>query len=332
MPFNQALFWFGLTAFGTGLYYLLVPEVKRLYSIGMTVVGALACAYTVYADSHPELPAIPLWVILLLLTWLFLGYGVYRRRFHSPSDKVSVTDAEWRAGFSHPRFELVVDHKFENEEIAVDNKSFRRCSFKNVKLLFHGNAPFEFVEGTAIDAGTVFFTTDDPAIRAFNTIQRKFASIPGARIEHGALDEKGKEVLLSPLKVEPISASSRSSQYPIPNLRLKVVSAVSELQGFLGEHGSAPVVARVKGESTKDAALRYFKQGDPWKAKFIGDYRIRFADSIPKLRDELRVRTGVSDDELNQAIDTAANNEEDSCKAVNNIIERLWTLGRRVNA
>jgi hypothetical protein len=178
--------------------------VKRHYSIGLTVIGVLACAYTVYRDSHPESPAIHLWVILLVLTWALLGYNVYLRRFRPRPVDTNGVGMEWRAGFSQPRFEIVNDHRFENEEIVVDNKSFRRCSFKNVKLLFHGHAPFEFVEGTTIDKGTVFFTTDDPAIMAFNTIQRKFASLPGAHIQHGALDGQGKEIALSPLTVEPL--------------------------------------------------------------------------------------------------------------------------------
>ena len=191
MPFDEALFWFGLTAFGTGLYFLfeLEPTVKRLYSIGMTVAGLLACAYAEYRHYHPELPAIRLWVILLVLTWALLVYAIYIRR--PPSGKDTGMGGKWRAGFSRPRFELVDDHKFENEEIVVDNKSFRRCSFKNVKLLFHGSAPFEFVEGTTLDSGSVIFATDDPAILTFDVIQRKFASIPGAEIQHGALDSKG---------------------------------------------------------------------------------------------------------------------------------------------
>lgn len=209
MPFNQALFWFGLTAFATGLYYLWDSAVKRLHSIGLTVLGTLACAYVVYRDSHPELPAIHLWVILLIVTWTLLGYNIYLRRFRQPSVRQPSVEAlgigaEWRTGFSSPRFEIVNDHKFENEEIVVDNKSFRRCSFKNVKLLFHGRAPFEFVEGTTLDAGSVIFGTDDPAILTFNAIERKFASIPGAKIEQGALDSKGKEILLTPLTLERI--------------------------------------------------------------------------------------------------------------------------------
>lgn len=80
MPFNQALFWFGITAFGTGLYFVFEASVKRLYSIGMTVIGALACAYAVYVDSHPEFPAVHLWVILLVLTWALLTYTIALHR------------------------------------------------------------------------------------------------------------------------------------------------------------------------------------------------------------------------------------------------------------
>jgi hypothetical protein len=94
MPFNQALFWFGLTAFGTGLYFLFEASVKRLYSIGVTVLGVLACAYTVYRDSHPESPAIHLWVILLVLTWALLGCNIYFRRFHPSKEVVGISADE----------------------------------------------------------------------------------------------------------------------------------------------------------------------------------------------------------------------------------------------
>src|SRR5713226_322858 len=83
MPFNEALFWFGITAFGTGLYFLFeatVATVKRLYSVSVTIVGTLACVYSVYRHYRPEAPAIHLWVILLVLTWALLGYSIYVNR------------------------------------------------------------------------------------------------------------------------------------------------------------------------------------------------------------------------------------------------------------
>jgi hypothetical protein len=150
---------------------------------------------------------------------------------------------------------------------------------------------------------------------------------------HQASDQLRAEAREAEERLDEIRATlPKPSQYPIPPLRLKVLEMVSALQGFLGEHGDEPAVTRLTGESTADTALRYFKEGDPWKTKFIGDYRLRFGDSIPKLRDEMRVRVSVSDTELNEAMEVAANNEEDSCKAVKNIVDRLWTLGQNVNA
>lgn len=134
-------------------------------------------------------------------------------------------------------------------------------------------------------------------------------------------------------EIQQLKASQpKPSQYPIPQLRYKIVVTVSELQGFLGEHGNEPVITRLTGESTRERALRYLTEGQPWKAKFIGDYRLKFGDSLPKLRDEMRARTSVSDNELNRALETAADDEENSAKAVNAIVERLWALALNVNA
>jgi hypothetical protein len=173
-------------------------------------------------------------------------------------------------------------------------------------------------------------------------VNAKIASINQANAEQVARINKGHEADLYrshqirdeiTAELQKMKAAQpKPLQYPVPHLRMKIVETVSALQGFLGEHGNEPKVTKLIGESTKDTALRYFKEGDPWRAKFIGDYRLRFGDSIPKLRDEMRVRTSISDNELNEAIETAANNEGGSYMAVKGIIDRLWTLGRNVNA
>lgn len=87
MPFNEALFWFGLTAFGTGLYYIFEKTVKRLYSIGVTVIGFLACAYAEYRHYHLESPEVRLWVILLVLTWAFLAYTIHKSKNRPASER-----------------------------------------------------------------------------------------------------------------------------------------------------------------------------------------------------------------------------------------------------
>ena len=138
MPFNEALFWFGLTAFGTGLYFLFEATVKRLYSIGVTVIGFLACAYAEYRHYHPELPVIQLWVILLVLTWALLGYNIYtRRRNPKTPSNLRIYSANYRAwqggGNSYDVTEflrkiisdddsLVLD--IENHNFVIGNQNF----------------------------------------------------------------------------------------------------------------------------------------------------------------------------------------------------------------
>src|ERR1039458_9215339 len=204
MHFNEALFWTALTAFGTGLYFVMEAS-KKWIAWGVMVLGAGGMVYSVYRNYRTDSLGLPIWIYLLAVTWILVGSDVYDRKLGRKS-KREKSSVEWRQRFSQPRFEIIDDHRFENEEIVVDNKSFRRCSFKNVKLLFHGQAPFEFVEGTTVDRGTVFFQTDDPAVMAFNFMQTQFSSLPGAKVEPGALDSKGRDIPLPPLTVEPLSS------------------------------------------------------------------------------------------------------------------------------
>lgn len=81
MPIDEALFWFGITAFGTGLFVLFEAEVKRWQSIALMVAGALACAYAEYRHYQLKTPAVHLWVVLLALTWAMLAYLFYLWRF-----------------------------------------------------------------------------------------------------------------------------------------------------------------------------------------------------------------------------------------------------------
>jgi hypothetical protein len=107
----------------------------------------------------------------------------------------------WREKFANPQWEIIRDRKFENETVSVDGKSFTRCSFKNVKLLFHGTAPFEFQPGTEFDKGSIMFGTDDPAVALYDSIQTKIATIPGAKL--ALKDAKGHDIPLARVRVEP---------------------------------------------------------------------------------------------------------------------------------
>lgn len=207
-------------------------------------------------------------------------------------------------------------------------KSFHRCSFKNVTLLFHGNAPVEFRETTTID-GTIVFATDNPAILLYQSLRAKFASVPGAKLDVGAQDDKGRELQLPRLKVQP--AEVVGVAHPIPDLRLKVISMVSELQGFLGEHGEEPKVARIPSSSDQEHMRQWMDVVLPWRAKFVGDYRLRFGDSVPRLQNEIRARTGIDDFALNASIHNANHDPNGDVKSVQTIATRLWDLALAIN-
>lgn len=127
-------------------------------------------------------------------------------------------------------------------------------------------------------------------------------------------------------------AQPKPSQYPIPQLRAKVLGLCSELQGFLGEHGQEPKVERQLPELPEAFQEKWRSSVPPWKAKFVGDYRLRFSDSVPRLRDEIRVRAGLDDAFLNAAIDSAANDPNANVKAVEEVIKRFWDMALGINA
>jgi hypothetical protein len=80
MAFKEALFWVGLTIFGTGLYFTVDKgNVSLPYAIALVVIGLAGVVYPVIRHHYPEkkLPAIRVWFLLLLATWGVLGYDVY---------------------------------------------------------------------------------------------------------------------------------------------------------------------------------------------------------------------------------------------------------------
>lgn len=70
----------------------------------------------------------------------------------------------------------------------------------------------------------------------------------------------------------------------------------------------------------------------PWRAKIIGDYRLKFLESVPKMRDEIRVRAGMDSQFLNIAIETAANDPNGNVNAGRNLIKILWDMALEINA
>jgi hypothetical protein len=128
------------------------------------------------------------------------------------------------------------------------------------------------------------------------------------------------------------AAQSKPGQYPVPQLRGKVLATVSELQGFLGEHGEEPQIASIlSGRTAKEYSQDLAQIVVPWRARVAGAYRLRFNDSLPQLRDEMAARAQVTDAILNDLIHRAATEASPDVSVFKDIIQRLWDLGIKLN-
>jgi hypothetical protein len=129
------------------------------------------------------------------------------------------------------------------------------------------------------------------------------------------------------------AAQPKPAQYPVPQLRSKVVAIVSALQGFLGEYGDEPQIASIlSGRTAKEYDQDLAEVVVPWRARVASAYRLRFNDSLPKLRDEIATRARVTDAPLNDLIQRAATESSPDVRIFKDIIQRLWELGIKLNA
>lgn len=78
MPLKDAVFWLGVTVFGVGLTTL-IEGGHVLSAVSLTIIGAVAVVYSVVLHYEPQLPRLPIWVVLLAVTWCAIGYDFYDR-------------------------------------------------------------------------------------------------------------------------------------------------------------------------------------------------------------------------------------------------------------
>jgi hypothetical protein len=195
--------------------------------------------------------------------------------------------------FRDPKWQIVDDHTFKNETVELDGKKFWRCKFENVTLLFHGKAPTEFAAGNEFRP-PLLLKTDNPAAMLFASLSqmfRKGSEILGRITNEGMADSRGKpfpddiSIRVAETKSENEERQKTLTANPIPQLRLKVLSLCSELQGFLSTYGEEPKIDRGLTETEEMYAQRWRKTVEPWRAKFFGAYRLRFGESLPHLQD-----------------------------------------------
>jgi hypothetical protein len=181
VPIKEAVFWFGLTIFGAGLYVAVEGgNVNLAIAILLMVLGLAASAYSVYRHHHPEkqLPGVSTWVIFLVVTWCVLGYDIYENRF---AKFVPVFELG-----PEPKWEHVRNQTFVNETIEVDGKQFEDCKFNNVHLVFHGRKAFSVIHADFI--GTIAISSDDRRLSAFGELLSVFGIVggPGVAVYYDA--------------------------------------------------------------------------------------------------------------------------------------------------
>lgn len=64
-----------------------------------------------------------------------------------------------------PTQQTIYAKSYINETVEIDGKTFDRCTFENVKLLYHGLGPVSFIQGTF--KGQIWLGSDNLAIQNF---------------------------------------------------------------------------------------------------------------------------------------------------------------------
>ena len=137
------------------------------------------------------------------------------------------------AAFHNPKWETITRHNFANEAVEVDGKRFVDCKFHNVKLVFHGKGPTEFLGNITI-GGTIELTTDDLATMHYLTLENKLSSLPGAQTKRSAIDSKGNSVpnafdLTAKALNNPLEGSKSLNNLPLyrQDLEISLLSVVA---------------------------------------------------------------------------------------------------------
>jgi hypothetical protein len=116
-----------------------------------------------------------------------------------------------------------------------------------------------------------------------------------------------------------------------PTLRLRIIKTCDDLADFLLEHGSKPKVSREIGEVEASFVGRQAMSTLAWKDKMGADFRLRFGQSVPRLRDEIRIRSAFSENDLDNAIAKAESQYCDT-DAVDTIRWKFWSLAGKMTA
>jgi hypothetical protein len=111
----------------------------------------------------------------------------------------------------------------------------------------------------------------------------------------------------------------------LPNLRARTIAVCEELRAFLKEHGPDPEFKHLATEDAGDYLARVLAIRTARQERLSADYRLKLGESVRRIRDEITVRSGMSELGLDSAIERAESNLCD-VEAVKEINKHFWKL------
>jgi hypothetical protein len=117
----------------------------------------------------------PMGLMILLMAGCWIPYFLV-----NPSHQLAPA---WRT-----ESEVISGREYANEIVELDGKTFNKCHFENVKLIYHGLGVTTCIECSF--AGKIYVGSDSPAIRQFMILDRNFQGKFFERV--GTVDTDGK--------------------------------------------------------------------------------------------------------------------------------------------
>jgi hypothetical protein len=140
-----------------------------------------------------------------------------------------------------------------------------------------------------------------------------------------------KEIARAKEEVEELENKLAEAAKPDSGLRSRTLAMCDKLRTFQRERGPKPKVERQLPESKEEFMERFRKTVSSWQEGYYAFYRLKLAQDVLCLRDEIRIQADMSDADLDRAISLVDINPYGTVDAVEMIRNSLWKMASDMN-